>query len=662
MSDTKANHNHDAGPSVEAGEDDPFAALASVFDDIAPRRMPERAPELTAYEPEPALSPVDERVLLEERLAAVESAYPLRPREINLAPAVEAYAPFRPEAALRAPAVEIAPAWTGGQSAAVSYAAPQLEPAFEDASWADAQPARAVEDALSDDDAGESVNFEELAAALGSLEGDILSDEALLDEAATERWDEPEPDFTDAEAVVELPEQAVEQWVSNPIELPSVEQGAGQASASALQSAIDAMATDRPTEPIWEHAPLRGTLGADVEHWAGQQAVDADQTEFAPEQFEAVQSEELGENQSAASEPHDGASDAELDAVFADMFTDELAAADQIPANETADNDLTARVEELFRRPPESEFAPPMAVLEPLEGQAQPEADYGVAAAGVAAMGMAAAGLKLMRQGDEQAVAPAAALPRGAGPIPDEALTAGFGDIDQPYQDVPATAQFDVPEFSPVEPRIAAQPLDDAYGYSDGYGEIALAVSPLETAPAAYPHPSQSDARAYDDNNPLAEFDALFEDELLEREGNGAYGAAQSPAQADPLAQAVEPRDEFDDFGQVVAEEANPARGRRALMVAGVVVAVAVFGSLAALGNSVFGLFGGDDGPASAPQIVRADNEPVRVVPVDPGGTRVPNQDSVVMNEVAGGTAAEPAVQQPQLVEGREEPPFPVRR
>ncbi|NWJ26342.1 SPOR domain-containing protein [Rhizobium sp. RM] len=97
--------------------------------------------------------------------------------------------------------------------------------------------------------------------------------------------------------------------------------------------------------------------------------------------------------------------------------------------------------------------------------------------------------------------------------------------------------------------------------------------------------------------------------------------------------------------------------GRRWLMP----VAAAV--GLVLIGGGVYALmFGGSSstGSGGAPVIISADNDPTKVVPENPGGRVVPNQDKAVYDRVAGGSAADP--KQPSLISSSEEPVDVVQR
>jgi hypothetical protein len=106
------------------------------------------------------------------------------------------------------------------------------------------------------------------------------------------------------------------------------------------------------------------------------------------------------------------------------------------------------------------------------------------------------------------------------------------------------------------------------------------------------------------------------------------------------------------------AEDRNRARSMRRLLAAAAMIVV--FGGIAYGGYS-FMSHGGSLGISSGePRVITADKDPVKVVPENPGGKTVPNQDKAVYDSV-GGAAAE-APKQKALVSSDEEPVDVVQR
>ena len=187
----------------------------------------------------------------------------------------------------------------------------------------------------------------------------------------------------------------------------------------------------------------------------------------------------------------------------------------------------------------------------------------------------------------------------------------------EPEQPAEAPAR---PVAAPMAPSIAPMPAAAAWNPATPYAQ----------APAGQPH---SPADAY----------AAGEGEWQEGEWQGGDVGLDDDFAFD------------DDFDQALAGAATAGEGareetrsRRGLIIAAAVAGVAVFGGLGVLGMSLFG--GGSDTPA----MVRADSEPMKVRPENPGGTVVPNQNSEAYNRVSGAAAAAP--EQERLITTAEEP------
>jgi len=154
-----------------------------------------------------------------------------------------------------------------------------------------------------------------------------------------------------------------------------------------------------------------------------------------------------------------------------------------------------------------------------------------------------------------------------------------------------------------------------------------------------------------------------------------ARAAAQAPEEADEFERALE--EDFRRSMQEAAASRGNARdaentyvnhqaayrdedergGRRWIMP----VAAAI--GLVLVGGGVYALISGGSsstGSNGAPVIISADNDPMKVVPENPGGRVVPNQDKAVYDRVAGGSAADP--KQPALISSSEQPVDVVQR
>ncbi|EDQ33337.1 Sporulation related domain protein [Hoeflea phototrophica DFL-43] len=104
--------------------------------------------------------------------------------------------------------------------------------------------------------------------------------------------------------------------------------------------------------------------------------------------------------------------------------------------------------------------------------------------------------------------------------------------------------------------------------------------------------------------------------------------------------------------------EAAQQSGSRGPVVALAVLGLAVLAGVGAFGWSI--MSGGESAVDDGPRIIRADKEPVKVLPENPGGVTVPNQDKAVYDRVAGGDGTQSG--QPSLVNTAEEPIDVVQR
>jgi len=248
--------------------------------------------------------------------------------------------------------------------------------------------------------------------------------------------------------------------------------------------------------------------------------------------------------------------------------------------------------------------------------------------------------------------------PAPAANAPRDELDDIFGDdfaFDLDGDGAPAKADASLPEVETVEVAETVQPV----------------VDDLDIPEVDYGKPDETAPRLYDDLD--ADFANVFGDLGMEQptqpQAAASTATAAAPAQqpqAQPYvldetqwqaAQAF-PEADFDyetDLEQAIAmstyddEEAQPAPRRRGLLIAAVLAGVAVVGGAGVLGMSMFG--GGSDTPA----LVRADPEPMKVRPENPGGTTVPNQDNEVYQRVTGG-ASDAAPEQERLITTAEEP------
>lgn len=231
--------------------------------------------------------------------------------------------------------------------------------------------------------------------------------------------------------------------------------------------------------------------------------------------------------------------------------------------------------------------------------------------------------------------------------------------VDVPDEGVALTHDLDIPDIEyEAEAMVAADPFDE---FEEALGAAyELNAYDPEPAPAA---PAGADA--YGDTHADYEADHRY------AAAAAAAGAAGAAAMRQPhRAQAAYDDYEADQERYEPYQEnletppAPPARprsaSRRGYWVAGLLAGVAIAG-----GAAVFAFGPGSGGGQGAPVIVRADVEPIKVRPENPGGVTVPNQDNPVYERVSGARSASAPTQE-RLVSGAEEPidvaAAPVRR
>ncbi|WP_417415630.1 SPOR domain-containing protein [Hoeflea sp.] len=144
----------------------------------------------------------------------------------------------------------------------------------------------------------------------------------------------------------------------------------------------------------------------------------------------------------------------------------------------------------------------------------------------------------------------------------------------------------------------------------------------------------------------------------LERELDAGFDDPGFAA-ATPAGYVVDGMENTDDFpGELNAAHERADNGSRGPVLAVSVLGLALLAGVAAFGWS---MLSGDETTADGgPRIIRADKDPVKVLPENPGGVTVPNQDKAVYDRVAGGTGA--STGQPALVNSAEEPVDVVQR
>lgn len=207
--------------------------------------------------------------------------------------------------------------------------------------------------------------------------------------------------------------------------------------------------------------------------------------------------------------------------------------------------------------------------------------------------------------------------------------------VDRP-QPVVATSDFDFDVDAEIANLLApAKPIETAARSVDDWRPHAPAsVAPIPPA-----------ARQSAQSHGFDEFERALEEDFR-RSVN------------EPVQQRRENISEVQIQSASDAEDMSRARSMKRMLAAAAVIVV--FGGVAYAGYS-FLMRDGSLGIASGePRVITADKEPVKVVPENPGGKTVPNQDKAVYDSV-GGAAAE-APKQKALVSSDEQPVDVVQR
>ncbi|MGV1802339.1 SPOR domain-containing protein [Agrobacterium vitis] len=239
-------------------------------------------------------------------------------------------------------------------------------------------------------------------------------------------------------------------------------------------------------------------------------------------------------------------------------------------------------------------------------------------------------------------------------PVPLPFDAAEISDQDEHLE---AVAHLDVPDLPPVEDAAPATYRQD-YDFDIDSELATLLDQTVEPRSASAPSkPAQAVAAAavaapvapmpplaeQVKNMPSDDFDvfekALEEDFRKSLDGPHSFGAKPGG----PVPMPLEAED-YDDY-----EEPRGSRRWMAMAAAAVIVLVGGGGVYAWMKTS-----GGETFSSNEPKVVMADKGPVKVVPADPGGKSVPNQNKAVYDRVSGSAPDQP--QQKSLISSQEEP------
>lgn len=260
---------------------------------------------------------------------------------------------------------------------------------------------------------------------------------------------------------------------------------------------------------------------------------------------------------------------------------------------------------------------------------------------------------------------------------------------------VPAAQPRPEPVTTPPQAAVQQAYVPPAYSVDDGFGfdpsEIseqedhlesvsALDVPEVPVTESRSAAPVQSDY----DIDIDAELATLFEEPVAPPPPVKTLGTSRVVADTAPARAPAAPLDDFDAFEKALEEDlrssltsarAADPESRGHITIAGeaqgfrfrrmkpyLMTGTAVILVLAGAGGLYAWLGNGAVGSLSSgePQIIAADKAPVKIVPENPGGKSVPNQDKAVYDRVAGNGVDDP--KQTSLISSEEEPVDVVQR
>lgn len=224
----------------------------------------------------------------------------------------------------------------------------------------------------------------------------------------------------------------------------------------------------------------------------------------------------------------------------------------------------------------------------------------------------------------------------------DEDTLAPLVEASEPRHDeVTQTEDFEIPDFD-------FQSLSDVPPPASAYDEFEDQIEVPAPAPI---HAQNTVKNGFDDAD--FDFDTLISEELAVA---ATAGAAAATLRSKPVVH-VDADHEPDPFQRTaIADDVFAPVAVQTAVRRPWLLPAAVAGALLLFGGGLYYAFSGDGAAVNAdgPALVKADPEPVKVAPENPGGSTVANQDKAVYDKVEGDQAALPA--QGALVSESEEP------
>ena len=670
-------------------DDDPLAELARIVGFESP--VERDAAPTRAAEPEESQFNLEDELLREFEVYDA----PLRSDEASL--------PAEPVAAAPSPA----PADALEDLDDIFYPEPMVEPVLE-AQVARAEPASAApsfesEPSFEPEQRAEPVFSADLA---DELELAVSEPAVTLDWPAPEAGPEPklrlplanfaaqpvaraEPQFVVEESVEAAPHVAAEAEASNTDKLSAVDDFFGNEvfqwneTMSGPASAVPVAPMEHAADPFgFDELAARSGEGHAVEAEAAPLEAAAPAARTEPS-FSFSFADELAANEDFSVSAPDVASAAPAERVAAlesekasDLTSDKRPSIEEEEFDPFTEGEFDLELDDLeldlsdleedFDEPAVAPIAPVVPVAAPARSLATPVASA-PATSSVAPVPVTPAPVAPVPVAPRVAASDAGSAPAKPAPavsqMADEPLAFDPTEISEQDDHLESIAHMDVPEVPVPESKPA--PVAYAHDYDlDIDNELAALFDQPSTTAAVSDKPSVA-ATPVSRATPSAPAPA-----------SGAAPVAGQAAAA--KATSLPPMDDFDAFERALEEDfrhtldrpsdyaaANAGRiaipmqpkglsrfGSRGLLMAGTAAVVVLLG-----GGALYAwLSGGASSVISSgePPVIAADKDPVKIVPENPGGKSVPNQDKAVYDRVAGAAVEDP--KQESLISSSEEP------
>uniref|UniRef100_UPI0028A1C1FE hypothetical protein n=1 Tax=Tianweitania sp. TaxID=2021634 RepID=UPI0028A1C1FE len=186
--------------------------------------------------------------------------------------------------------------------------------------------------------------------------------------------------------------------------------------------------------------------------------------------------------------------------------------------------------------------------------------------------------------------------------------------------------ELDLPEVD-----YGREPAPRANGFDDFDSQFESAFHSLNAEPAGQARREEPEAQRQASSQ---NWDEHLDFSMGAAAAGAAAGASAGRYESDlSRAGMYEPEDDDNYYQQSARSQPRQGiLGRRGMLMAGAVAAIVLIGGVA-----ILAMPGGSVGSGGEPTLVRADADPMKVRPENPGGTTVPNQDNVVYDRVGSG-------------------------